>query len=487
MRASPDFERRGLGALLERYTDFKPDKRYQLADWRIRYATLPLVFAATAMAVDTLSTACRPLSPDMLLYARADTHFLLDIYDEMRAALHDASHTSIGAARERLDEVLRLSSKTASQTYNFDPYDRDNGQGDDGWLQAMPSTRRDRTLVSFKPSVDDARWAPGKPSFEVFRALHAWREATARAMDESARYILPTPALDALARQLPTARPAVLAVLGTVKGGRTPPACEHASAIATLIQQTVSSLANGIKPPRRDTRLRSDGLPIAAGASDDDAALVQPSSTFFGGVHCISTPPAQTLPVAIVHRQLLQSSQVASVSDTRLLRFASAQLIGVSFVQSLAANADAFKASAQQEQQSDYMAGIDVQEIDYVGLYERQAPSPVAPAQNTDVRSGSEGGFENVVVSQLGRKSTSKAKPKPSVNADKHSAITPFDFASRPSILDQSSRTQGQSYDRKKSTSGKKRTHDGGDDFGRAPRTYNAPKKGNLNATFTDK
>ncbi|KAI9428423.1 ribonuclease H-like domain-containing protein [Lactarius indigo] len=31
-----DFPRHGLAALLEMYCDFSPDKRYQLADWRIR-------------------------------------------------------------------------------------------------------------------------------------------------------------------------------------------------------------------------------------------------------------------------------------------------------------------------------------------------------------------------------------------------------------------------------------------------------------------
>jgi exosome complex exonuclease RRP6 len=41
-----DFPRHGLANLLEMYCDFVPDKRYQLADWRIRCAsTAPLLFA----------------------------------------------------------------------------------------------------------------------------------------------------------------------------------------------------------------------------------------------------------------------------------------------------------------------------------------------------------------------------------------------------------------------------------------------------------
>ena len=34
---TPDFPRHGLATLLEMYCDFTADKRYQLADWRIRY------------------------------------------------------------------------------------------------------------------------------------------------------------------------------------------------------------------------------------------------------------------------------------------------------------------------------------------------------------------------------------------------------------------------------------------------------------------
>lgn len=36
-----DFPRHGLASLLEMYCDFIPDKRYQLADWRIRFDYVP--------------------------------------------------------------------------------------------------------------------------------------------------------------------------------------------------------------------------------------------------------------------------------------------------------------------------------------------------------------------------------------------------------------------------------------------------------------
>jgi exosome complex exonuclease RRP6 len=78
-----EFPRHGLAALLEMYCDFTADKRYQLADWRIRYVSqirshpLPLL------------TPTQTPTNEMVKYARADTHFLLYIYDNLRNALLD--------------------------------------------------------------------------------------------------------------------------------------------------------------------------------------------------------------------------------------------------------------------------------------------------------------------------------------------------------------------------------------------------------------
>lgn len=53
-----------LAHLLEHHVGFSADKRYQLADWRLR-----------------------PLPEDMLLYARADTHFLLYVAERLKDEL----------------------------------------------------------------------------------------------------------------------------------------------------------------------------------------------------------------------------------------------------------------------------------------------------------------------------------------------------------------------------------------------------------------
>ncbi|EKX38530.1 hypothetical protein GUITHDRAFT_59898, partial [Guillardia theta CCMP2712] len=56
-----EFPSYGLAYLLHRFCEEEADKQYQLADWRVR-----------------------PLTPEMLKYARMDTHYLLYIYDQLR-------------------------------------------------------------------------------------------------------------------------------------------------------------------------------------------------------------------------------------------------------------------------------------------------------------------------------------------------------------------------------------------------------------------
>ncbi|XP_075696701.1 exosome complex component 10 [Rhinoderma darwinii] len=64
-----NLERNSLDHLLRHFCSVESDKKYQLADWRIR-----------------------PLPEEMLHYARADTHYLLYIYDKMRDELLNAAN-----------------------------------------------------------------------------------------------------------------------------------------------------------------------------------------------------------------------------------------------------------------------------------------------------------------------------------------------------------------------------------------------------------
>lgn len=59
------FQKHSYAFLLNHYCEKSTDKTYQLADWRIR-----------------------PLTQEMLHYARIDTHYLLEIFDRLRADMH---------------------------------------------------------------------------------------------------------------------------------------------------------------------------------------------------------------------------------------------------------------------------------------------------------------------------------------------------------------------------------------------------------------
>ena len=66
-----------LAALLARTVGFDADKRFQLADWRVR-----------------------PLTEGMRHYARCDTHFLLHAYDCLRGELAAADAAEGAAVRD---------------------------------------------------------------------------------------------------------------------------------------------------------------------------------------------------------------------------------------------------------------------------------------------------------------------------------------------------------------------------------------------------
>ncbi|WVQ97195.1 hypothetical protein IAU59_004305 [Kwoniella sp. CBS 9459] len=171
-----DMRERSLAALLQLYCDFQADKRYQMADWRIR-----------------------PLPEAMLHYARSDTHFLLFIYDNLRNSLlqqssrppsPDADGNAIIRLGRRnpqqaMRDVLNRSADTALKMYERDEYDEETGRGVGGWLQAA------RKWLPKDAIEEEPGW--------VYRKLHAWRDRIARQLDESPFYIMPQDLLKRLA------------------------------------------------------------------------------------------------------------------------------------------------------------------------------------------------------------------------------------------------------------------------------------------------
>ncbi|KAG0008149.1 exosome nuclease subunit, partial [Entomortierella chlamydospora] len=200
-----EFGSHSLAHLLKLYADYDADKRYQLADWRIR-----------------------PLPKEMLSYARSDTHFLLYIYDRMRNALLDKSNPT---THNLLHATLLRSSETCLKRHEKEVYDAESGDGPNGWRNMYSKWNR----------------ALNNMQFAVFKALHAWRDQTARDEDESIRYVLPNHMLFTLAEKMPEEAAKVLGCCNPVP----PPVKMNASDIAMLISRTKASVApvlGGFKP-----------------------------------------------------------------------------------------------------------------------------------------------------------------------------------------------------------------------------------------------
>lgn len=165
------------------YCDFTADKRYQQADWRIRFVLFHLM-------TGTSHDQFRPLPEEMLVYARSDTHFLLFIYDNLRNALVDRATSRTFGVRQSetnsssldsdqryhlLREVLSRSEETSLRLHQTESYDEEEGSGPGGW----DTLARKWNKVAFTKAADNTI------SKSAYLRLHNWRDRVAREEDES--------------------------------------------------------------------------------------------------------------------------------------------------------------------------------------------------------------------------------------------------------------------------------------------------------------
>lgn len=199
-----------LAYLLERHVKFTAQKQYQLADWRIR-----------------------PLSPELFEYARADTHFLLYIYDNMRNELVQKSDFS-NPDKNKVQDVLQKSKETALQRYEHPVYDSETGLGSGGWYKLIS-----RTPVQFS-----------REQFAVFRSVHKWRDELGRKEDESPLFIMPNHAVFSVARAMPADKAALFNAI------------QHVSHIIRahadeLVRVVVEAKEQGLNGPELHTTLQT--------------------------------------------------------------------------------------------------------------------------------------------------------------------------------------------------------------------------------------
>ena len=231
-----------LAYLLNVYADVQADKRYQLADWRIR-----------------------PLTDEMFLYAREDTHYLLYIFDRLRREL--SKHPDL--TKEVLHRSRNISIKT---------YDKEITNPEVSYLVLL------RKYNKFF-AVDQTA---------VLRALLGWRDRIAREEDESVRYILPNSMLVRLAESMPTEASKVIECCNPI-----PPLVRiHANDLALLIMKTRLEL-NRPKPDNDSDRLSN---------------LVQHKSTIEETSNVISTNSMTRLDLA-------QDDMTIHVESTQIITF----------------------------------------------------------------------------------------------------------------------------------------------------------------------
>uniref|UniRef100_A0A8C7WQJ6 Exosome complex component 10 n=1 Tax=Oryzias sinensis TaxID=183150 RepID=A0A8C7WQJ6_9TELE len=159
--------RNSLDHLLRHFCNVDSDKRYQLADWRIR-----------------------PLPNEMVQYARTDTHYLLYIYDCVRAQLLDSNHGQPG-----LLQSVWNKSKDISLTKYMKPLFTE-----DSYLEVLRKQKR-----SFNTQ-----------QLTAFRLLFAWRDKLARQEDESTGYTLPIHMMIKISEELPKEPQGIIACCNPV-------------------------------------------------------------------------------------------------------------------------------------------------------------------------------------------------------------------------------------------------------------------------------
>ncbi|CAK7898212.1 exosome complex exonuclease Rrp6p [[Candida] anglica] len=159
------FPKFSLAYLLETFANFKTSKKYQLADWRIR-----------------------PLSSPMMSYARSDTHFLLNIFDQLRNKL-------IAKGDGRLQEVLFESRQVAKRRFEYTKFRPLNSSSSSGSRVSCP------VMANNPKEPWGSLMAQYRVPYEktpLVQALYEWRDVVAKETDESVRYIMPNQLLVSL-------------------------------------------------------------------------------------------------------------------------------------------------------------------------------------------------------------------------------------------------------------------------------------------------
>ncbi|RAH39655.1 exosome nuclease subunit RRP6 [Aspergillus brunneoviolaceus CBS 621.78] len=268
-----NYSKRSLKFLLQKFVNFEADKKYQMADWRIR-----------------------PIPEGMFDYARSDTHYLLYVYDHIRNELVENSTPD----NNLVDYVMEQSKKEALQIYERPVYDAATGQGPGGWYDVLS---RNQIVIN-------------KEQFAVFKAVHQWRDQVAREEDEGVQCVFPKHVLFRVAQAMPTD----LGTLYRTLSPMTPIVKDRTDDLLEIIKTAKVEGADG--PEWRDVYVKPSKSTPAASAGGVAGFLPDPTaddtdlptaaryeiSQFWGGVLDTQSPLPSPKISAIASAEALRLS-----------------------------------------------------------------------------------------------------------------------------------------------------------------------------------
>ncbi|EJC98038.1 uncharacterized protein FOMMEDRAFT_149467 [Fomitiporia mediterranea MF3/22] len=483
-----DFPKHGLGALLEMYCDFVPDKRYQLADWRIR-----------------------PLPDEMMKYARSDTHFLLYIYDNLRNALLDRARGQPDLVRS----ALSRSEDTALRIYEPEFYDLENGTGPGGWNTL--SLKWGRALSGTQHTV--------------FRAAHAWRDALARKEDESTRYVMPNHYLFQLAERPPTDMANLLSIFRPVPPLVRTQAASLLEVIRTAVKEVPSIAetrgecvktqnrvvddANSQIRSKHNTTVNSENASTSSAKTCVDiwtrksGGLSASSSSLLGST--LARTASQVEDLSVTRSALFPKGWTPTKTAKRVLHGASiryreavsrihsalvvapimpAALIAIPGSGNLKAsvNVDINVASVPNQEQTRASAVPANEQQPHTLIAGVEASDTILTTGRTRERKGKRSRNPTTADEQDKANQVKKARVQmTSVNGDNEAIETKpdeFDYASAPNLLDEHIKDQPVLLKPQKGNTSKGRRAFEYGNFPAPPRAYNEVKGANMSHTF---
>ncbi|XP_038987774.1 protein RRP6-like 3 isoform X3 [Phoenix dactylifera] len=161
---------KSLAYLLETYCGVSTDKTLQREDWRVR-----------------------PLSVEMIEYARSDAHYLLYIADCLASELQSKSPDTSACPDDKFNfffEASHRSNMVCMQLYAKE-------------IESTPGASAAASILSRNLSVQGVTSWKSCEIKDLIWKLCAWRDLMARIHDESLRYVLSDQAIVSLAMRIP--------------------------------------------------------------------------------------------------------------------------------------------------------------------------------------------------------------------------------------------------------------------------------------------